>query len=98
MKELRDSIKKFEEAETVVLGVSWDGVDSHKKFCDDLALPFDLLADTDKKLHEAYGFKKMVRALVLVDKSGVIRFVNKAYGLKKEQWEELLKELEGLRK
>jgi len=75
-----------------------DGVDSHRKFCDDLTLPFDLLADTDKKLHEAYGFKKMVRALVLVDKKGVIRFVNKAYGLKPEQWEELLKEVEALKK
>ncbi len=97
MKELRDSIKAFEEAETAVLGVSMDDVDSHRKFCGDLALPFDLLADAEKKMHEAYGFKPFTRALVLVDKRGVIRFVNRKYGLKKEPWEELLKEVAGLK-
>jgi peroxiredoxin Q/BCP len=97
MKELRDSIKTFEDAETVVLGVSMDGVESHAKFAADLKLPFDLLADPEKKLHEAYGFKQMVRALVLIDKKGVIRFVNKKYGLKKEEWEALLKEVASLK-
>ena len=97
MKELRDSIKAFEEAETAILAISMDPVDSHKKFCDELKLPFDLIADPDRKVHEAYGFKEMVRALVLIDKTGAIRFVNKEYKLKKEQWEELLKEVAALK-
>ncbi|MBI4565326.1 MAG: peroxiredoxin family protein [Planctomycetes bacterium] len=96
MKELRDSHKAFEEADTAVLGVSWDDVDTHKKFCDGLELPFDLIADPDRKVHQAYGFKERLRAFVLIDKKGVIRFVNRKYGLKKDQWDELLREVKGL--
>jgi peroxiredoxin len=80
----------------VVLGVSMDGEDSHKKFCDDQKLPFDLLVDAEKKIHAAYGFKGMVRALILIDASGVIRFVNKEFKLKDEQWETLFKEVKAL--
>jgi len=39
----------------VVLGVSVDDADSHKKFCTKEGLTFKLLADTDKKVTEAYG-------------------------------------------
>ena len=97
MKELRDSSKAFAEAETSVLGISMDGVDSHKKFCDELDLPFDLLADADKKVHQAYGFKGMVRALILIGKDGKIVFVDKEYKLTKEEWETLLKEVAELK-
>jgi peroxiredoxin Q/BCP len=97
MKELRDAAKAFEDSETTVLAISKDGVDSHKKFCDELKLPFDLIADTDSKVHEAYGFKKMVRALILVDKTGTIRFVDKEFKLTKEEWDELLKEVGNLK-
>ncbi len=38
-----------------VLGVSTDTEKSHQKFITKERLPFRLLADTDKKLHEAYG-------------------------------------------
>jgi peroxiredoxin Q/BCP len=39
----------------VILGVSVDSVDSHKQFCTKEGLNFKLLADTDKKVSEAYG-------------------------------------------
>ncbi len=74
-----------------------DGVDSHRKFHADLELPFDLLADPDKKAHAAYGFEKMVRALVLIDKEGKIRFLNKKYDLSKEQTEALMAEIKSLK-
>ncbi len=38
-----------------VLGVSTDDEKSHQKFISKFQLPFDLLADTDKKIVEAYG-------------------------------------------
>ena len=38
-----------------ILGVSSDDSKSHKKFIAKYELPFRLLADTDKKVHEAYG-------------------------------------------
>ncbi len=75
-----------------------DDADSHKKFCESLTLPFDLIADPDKAVHTAYGYKGMVRTFVLIDKTGTILYVNKEYKLKKEQWEELLKEVQALKK
>src|SRR5689334_21374881 len=46
---------KYAERNAVVLGVSVDDIDSHKKFCAKEGLNFKLLADTDHKVSEAYG-------------------------------------------
>ena len=87
---LRDSMKTFEDADTVILGVSVDSVRSHKKFCASLGLEFDLLSDRDKKMHKAYGFGRFSRSLVLIDKKGGIFYVDKKYKMKQEEWDELM--------
>jgi thioredoxin-dependent peroxiredoxin len=46
---------KYAERHAVVLGVSVDSVDSHKKFCAKEGLNFKLLADSDGKVTSAYG-------------------------------------------
>src|SRR6202051_5019359 len=46
---------KYAERNAVVLGVSLDSVDSHKKFCAKEGLNFKLLADTDHKVTDSYG-------------------------------------------
>ena len=51
----RDNIKKIEGLDAVVLGVSPDDVKSHDKFVEKFKLPFVLLADTEKKVCNAYG-------------------------------------------
>jgi len=51
----RDSFQKFLDAGAVVLGVSTDPVKSHDKFVKKFRLPFTLLADTDRRIVEAYG-------------------------------------------
>ena len=51
----RDGIAQIKKRGAVVLGVSADSVDSHKKFIDKFDLNFPLLADTDKKIVESYG-------------------------------------------
>ena len=51
----RDGISKIKARGAVVLGVSPDSVESHKKFRDKFELNFPLLADTEKKVVEAYG-------------------------------------------
>ncbi len=94
MKMLRDSMELFGKTDTVILGVSVDSVRSHKKFCESLDLSFDLLSDRDKKIHKAYGFGRLARSLVLIDKKGVIAFVDKKYRMKKEEWAELLQAVE----
>jgi peroxiredoxin Q/BCP len=46
---------KYAERNAVVLGVSVDSVDSHKKFCAKEGLNFKLLADTGHKVSDSYG-------------------------------------------
>jgi thioredoxin-dependent peroxiredoxin len=51
----RDGIAEIKKRGAIVLGVSADSVDSHKKFKNKFDLNFPLLADADKKIIEAYG-------------------------------------------
>lgn len=51
----RDGFERFRKKGIKVFGVSTDDERSHQKFISKFALPFDLLADTDKKIVEAYG-------------------------------------------
>ena len=51
----RDGFADFKKRGAVILGVSTDPVKAHDKFAKKFDLPFPLLADTDKKIVEAYG-------------------------------------------
>lgn len=53
--DFRDNYQLLQDKGLVVLGVSTDDEKSHTKFIGKFQLPFTLLADTDKKLVEAYG-------------------------------------------
>jgi peroxiredoxin Q/BCP len=53
--EIRDAWADVKATGTVVLGVSPDSVASHVKFRRKYALPFQLLADTDHQVADAYG-------------------------------------------
>ncbi|MHA4896651.1 thioredoxin-dependent thiol peroxidase [Pedobacter sp. PWIIR3] len=53
--DFRDNYQGLLAKGIVVLGVSTDDEKSHKKFITKHQLPFPLLADTDKKIVEAYG-------------------------------------------
>ncbi len=48
-------LKKYEELNAVVLGVSLDTVASHKSFCTKDSLTFKLLADPSRNVVHAYG-------------------------------------------
>jgi peroxiredoxin Q/BCP len=70
---------KYAERNAVVLGVSLDSVDSHKKFCAKEGLNFKLLADTGHKVTDSYGsltnlglVKFAARHTFLIDPSGKI--------------------------
>jgi thioredoxin-dependent peroxiredoxin len=54
----RDARSDYEAAGARVLGISPDGVKSHRKFADKYQLPFTLLADPDHKVCEKYGVWK----------------------------------------
>ncbi len=51
----RDAYREYEQRGAVVLGVSPDTADSHRKFKEKHGLPFMLLADPDHAVTEAYG-------------------------------------------
>jgi thioredoxin-dependent peroxiredoxin len=74
----RDHMDEFEGVEAVLLGISPQDVDSHEKWADKRGLPFPLLADTDKKVVEAYGVGAPVlgvrRSVFLVDGEGIVRY------------------------
>lgn len=90
-------MEKFKAKDVVILGVSRDDAESHKKWIEKIKLPYDLLADTEGTLHKAYGFEAKGRAFFLIDKTGTLVFVNKKYDLKEESWKDLLKAVEDLK-
>ncbi len=51
----RDNLSAIESKDTVVFGVSPDGLKSHDKFIQKFELNFPLLADEDHAVAEAYG-------------------------------------------
>ena len=73
---IRDDYALFEKNGIKVFGVSYDGMESHKKFAEKYDLPFALLSDLDKSVSEAYGTKGMFvasRKTFLIDEAGVVR-------------------------
>ena len=52
---LRDNYSALQAAGYEILGVSTDTEKSHLKFIEKQELPFKLLADTEKQIHEKYG-------------------------------------------
>jgi len=49
---------QYAQRNAVILGVSVDGVDSHKKFCAKEGLNFKLLSDSDHRVSREYGSLK----------------------------------------
>jgi len=51
--------RKFDKAGAVILGVSRDSLKSHQNFKAKMGFPFELIADPEEKLCEAFGVMKM---------------------------------------
>jgi peroxiredoxin Q/BCP len=71
--------RRYAERHAVILGVSVDDIDSHKKFCAKEGLNFKLLADTGGKVSKMYGsltnlgiVKFAARHTFLIDPQGRI--------------------------
>ncbi len=80
---LRDSYSELQKAGYEVIGVSADSTSSHQKFIAKQNLPFNLVADTDKKLSEIFGtwgeksmygrsYMGMFRTTFIIDETGTI--------------------------
>lgn len=95
---------KYAERNAVVLGVSVDSVDSHKKFCAKEGLNFKLLADSEHKVSDAYSslnnlglVRFAARHTFLIDPSGKIAKVYTSVDPAKHS-HEVLTELDVLEK
>lgn len=86
--DLRDNYQELMKKGYVVLGVSSDSPESHRKFIEKQQLPFSLIADEDKSIHEKYdvwkeknnyGRKYMgtVRTTFVIDEEGNIEDIIK---------------------
>lgn len=82
--DFRDAHPDFKKIKAVVLGVSPDSIESHKKFAEKYELPFTLLSDENKKVLEKYGVWKeksmygkkymgVERTTVIIDEKGKIQ-------------------------
>lgn len=82
----RDMYGELRDADTEVIGVSFDDNETHEKFAKEYKVPFPLVADVNKDLAKAYGALSFFRNLIgrpsrvtfLIDKKGTIRGVYKA--------------------
>ncbi|MEG6566221.1 thioredoxin-dependent thiol peroxidase [Thermoanaerobacterium saccharolyticum] len=81
--QFRDNIDSIEDNDAVVIGVSLDDLESHKKFIEKFDLPFILLSDDTKvsteygvyKEKNMYGKKKMgiERSTFVIDRKGIVK-------------------------
>jgi peroxiredoxin Q/BCP len=82
--DFRDSLSVVTRSGAVVLGVSRDSADSHRKFVAKYGLTFPLLSDTDGSVSTAYGVLKeknmygrksigIERTTFLIDGAGIVR-------------------------
>jgi thioredoxin-dependent peroxiredoxin len=80
---LRDNYSELQNQGYEVIGVSTDSAASHQRFIAKQGLPFQLIADTDKKLSEVFGTwgeKKLYgkeymgtfRTTFIIDETGII--------------------------
>ncbi len=84
--DFRDSLPRFSDKNTIILGISKDNPEKHQKFKQKYTLPFTLLADENGDVCAAYGvinkkslfgrsFLGIQRSTFLIDENGIIRAI-----------------------
>ncbi len=76
----RDAYEEFVRAGALVVGVSGDTLERHRRFVADRRLPFLLLSDADGALRRAFGVPKTWgifpgRVTYVIDRQGIVRHV-----------------------
>lgn len=84
--DLRDNYELLQKQGYEVVGISSDGEKSHRKFIDKYELPFRLIADEDKSIHDQFGtwveksmygrkYMGTFRTTFIIDEKGIIEEV-----------------------
>lgn len=81
--EFSKDYNKFKKKGIEIVGISKDDVDSHKKFCEKMKIPYILLADTSTEVAKKFGvwgkkkfmgkeYMGVIRSTFLVDEKGKV--------------------------
>lgn len=97
----RDNYADLQHADTEVIGVSGDSVDSHQQFASRYQLPFTLLSDSAGELRKLYGVPSTFgllpgRVTYVIDCQGIVRHVFSSQFAAAKHVSEALKALESL--
>ncbi len=106
--DFKEAIHRFRRQSAVILGASRDSLKAQERFKEKQGFPFDLVADTEEKLCEAFGVIKMKnmygrkvrgieRSTFLIDPEGVLRHEWRGVRVKGHV-EEVLETLKALKK
>ncbi len=74
----RDQFEVFAEANAIIVGISGQSVESHKKFAEKYRLSYTLLSDTGNKIRKLFGVPTNLfgllpgRVTYVIDKSGKV--------------------------
>ena len=82
--DFKDNIDQLKKNGVVVIGISSDDEQSHRKFVDKYSLPFILVSDVDKEVSKKYGVYELkekfgrqyfgiTRSTFLIDETGKIK-------------------------
>jgi thioredoxin-dependent peroxiredoxin len=77
----RDQFEVFNQADALIIGISGQSVESHKKFADKYRLSYTLLSDVGNKVRKLFGVPTDMlgmlpgRVTYIADKSGTVVYV-----------------------
>jgi peroxiredoxin Q/BCP len=77
----RDQFEVFKEADAMIIGISSQSVESHKRFAEKYKLTFTLLSDIGDKIRSLFGVRTNMfgllkgRVTFIVDKSGTVVYI-----------------------
>lgn len=101
LSDYREDYSRLQDLDTEVFGISVDSYASHTEFKKKLNLPFDLLSDWDRQVARDYGAfneqqKVANRKSFLIDKKGIVRFIQKSGLSEPRNHQDMIKAVEKL--
>lgn len=98
----RDLFEVFNEADAVIIGISGQSVESHKKFAEKYRLSFTLLSDSGNKVRKLFGVPTNALGLLpgrvtyVGDRKGKVVYIFNSQAQAERHVDEALKILKGL--
>lgn len=79
--EFRDMMEPFDDLDILIVGISSDSPETHKKFIEKHDLNFPLLSDEKKEMARAFGVVSadgsIIRSTFLCDEEGMVQWIEK---------------------